>query len=252
MRVFLSWSGERSKLVAELLNTWLKCTIQSLQPWISTRGIGRGELWFPAINRELAQTSVGIVCLTRDNINAPWILFEAGALAKGLDSNRVITFLIDLDPSDVNDPLAQFNHTLPVKDSLYELLNTVNTLSSNPLEIKIIERVFEKYWDEFEKEFKSIIDKTPVGAKPKKISGDEMLNQILDTVKGLDRRVRSVENKNLDSESDLRNRLIKAEQTFLALREENSKLRMKNQSLINATQLINFNTRNSENDDDGL
>src|SRR5690606_36300357 len=112
MRVFLRWSGDRSKQVAELLDTWLKCTIKSLQPWISTRGIGSGELWFPAINKELAETSIGIVCLTKENLNAPWILFEAGALAKGLTSNRVITLLIDLEVADIRDPLAQFNHTL--------------------------------------------------------------------------------------------------------------------------------------------
>lgn len=43
----------------------------------------------------------------------------AGALAIGdvplFSSNRVCTFLIDLKPEGLQDPIAQFNHTLPDK-----------------------------------------------------------------------------------------------------------------------------------------
>ena len=86
MKVFLSWSGERSKAVAELLNNWLCCVIQAARPWISTRDIDRGALWFSEINEQLQDTSVGIICLTQENKNKPWILFEAGALTKGLST----------------------------------------------------------------------------------------------------------------------------------------------------------------------
>jgi hypothetical protein len=42
MNVFISWSGERSKKVAELLDNWLQCVLQSVKPWMSSRGIDRG------------------------------------------------------------------------------------------------------------------------------------------------------------------------------------------------------------------
>ncbi|HHQ6082069.1 TPA: TIR domain-containing protein, partial [Enterobacter hormaechei subsp. steigerwaltii] len=111
MKVFISWSGQRSKVVAEIFSDWLKCVIQASQPWISTRDIDRGAIWFSEINDKLKDVSVGVVCLTQENKNKPWILFETGALAKGLTTNRVCTFLIDLNPEDLQDPLAQFNHT---------------------------------------------------------------------------------------------------------------------------------------------
>lgn len=44
MKVFMRWSGQRSKLTAELLYDWVKCVIQAAQPWISSRGIERGAL----------------------------------------------------------------------------------------------------------------------------------------------------------------------------------------------------------------
>lgn len=118
MKVFLSWSGDRSKKVAELLDEWLQCTIQTCQPWLSSRSIDRGALWFSEITAELADTTVGIICLTSENKESPWILFESGALAKGLNSSRVCTFLIDLEPADLGNPLAQFNHTVYTKSSL--------------------------------------------------------------------------------------------------------------------------------------
>src|SRR5690606_15456016 len=125
----------------------------------------RGELWLPAINKELAETSIGIICLTKENINAPWILFEAGALAKGLEANRVITFLIDLNPEDVSDPLAQFNHTKMDKNNLKLLINTVNSHVTNSLPTEILEKVFNKYWDEFETKFNEILSET-IDSKP--------------------------------------------------------------------------------------
>jgi len=118
MKVFISWSGERSKQVAELLNDWIQCVIQAASPWMSSKDIDRGALWFSEINDQLANTCVGIICLTQQNKNKPWILFESGALAKGITSNRVCTFLIDLQPTDIENPLAQFNATVPTKESV--------------------------------------------------------------------------------------------------------------------------------------
>ncbi|MBE0393338.1 hypothetical protein BJQ96_03202 [Flavobacterium sp. PL0002] len=36
MKIFLSWSGNKSKLIAESLKDWLEQVIQSTEPWIST------------------------------------------------------------------------------------------------------------------------------------------------------------------------------------------------------------------------
>lgn len=112
MKVFISWSGDKSREVGELLNEWLQCVLQAVTPWISTQDIGKGSLWNSEINTQLETVSSGILCLTQENKEKPWILFEAGSLAKGLSENRIYTFLIDLQSQDVIPPLTQFNHTL--------------------------------------------------------------------------------------------------------------------------------------------
>lgn len=194
MKIFISWSGERSHRTAELLNYWIQCVLQAVDPWLSSKDIDRGSLWFSEITNQLSNTHNGIVCLTKSNLNNPWILFEAGALAKGLSSSRVYTFLIDLRPTDIKDPLAQFNHTAPTKDGVYQLVRTINNgLDAFGLKENILSNVFETYWPQFEKEFKEIIkntsDENVVEERPK----EDLLNEILNSVRGIDRRLRRVE-----------------------------------------------------------
>ena len=123
MEIFISWSGQRSKAVAELLKKWIKMVIQGTDPWISTQDLESGSLWLSEINQQLSTSATGIVCITQENKTAPWIHFEAGALAKGLTKARVCTFLIDLQSEDIANPLGQFNHTLPTRDSMWKLLS---------------------------------------------------------------------------------------------------------------------------------
>jgi hypothetical protein len=197
LKVFLSWSGTRSKEVANLLSDWLCCVIQASRPWISTRDLDRGSLWFGEINDQLKDTSVGIICLTQENKNRPWILFEAGALAKGLSTSRVCTLLIDLEPKDVEDPLAQFNHTFPTHDSVLGLVKTLNnTLGNNGLDIRILEQVFNTYWPQFEGKFAEILQTTeaqpPAQPRPK----EDVLGEILENTRTLNARIRRIENDN--------------------------------------------------------
>jgi len=194
MKIFISWSGEKSRLVAELLNSWIQCVLQAVDPWLSSKDIDRGSLWFSEITNQLSTTHNGIVCLTKSNMNNPWILFESGALAKGITSNRVYTFLIDLEPNDIKDPLAQFNHTRPTKEGVYHLIRTINVgLGDQLLKESILTNVFETYWPQFEKEFKLILkenkDQEVIEQRPK----EDILNEILSSVRGIDKRLRRVE-----------------------------------------------------------
>ncbi|MBV9961900.1 MAG: toll/interleukin-1 receptor domain-containing protein [Parafilimonas sp.] len=180
MEIFISWSGERSKRVAELLKTWLKCVIQASEPWISSEDIAKGSIWFSAINDKLANVTSGIVCLTNENRGKPWLLFEAGAMLKGIKTNKVYTFLIDINPESVQNPLAQFNHTLPDKESVKKLVTSINIdLGKQSLEKNIIDDVFETYWPQFEQKFKEIISQTNTAKEKVELTEKEMLKQLI-------------------------------------------------------------------------
>ncbi|WP_122255110.1 TIR domain-containing protein [Pseudomonas syringae] len=193
MKVFISWSGDKSRIVADLMSVWIKCVIQASEPWISTKHIDRGALWFSEINDKLRDVSVGIVCLTMENKDRPWILFETGALAKGISSNRICTFLIDLEPGDLTDPLAQFNHTKAIKSDMFELVKTLNScLDDRRLDDAVLLRAFEVYWPSFESDFAEAVSVLPV-ADAKKRPQNDVLMEILDTTRGLSRRIGALE-----------------------------------------------------------
>ena len=206
MNVFLSWSGDRSKAVAELLDRWLQCVIQAVDPWMSSKDIDRGTLWFSEVNDQLQNTSIGIICLTQENKVKPWILFEAGALAKGLSESRVCTFLIDLEPTDIGAPLSQFNHTSPTQDSLWGLIVTLNnSLKEKGLKEKILDQVFNTYWPQFYSEFQKIITDTPAVETVEKRTDDDILLEILTATRSMNKRVRLLEQESIRDIKDISN-----------------------------------------------
>ena len=162
---------------------------------MSSRDIDRGALWFSEISERLRDTGTGIVCITAENKNRPWLLFEAGALAKGISSNRVCTFLIDLKPEDIKDPLAQFNHTTPDIESMRGLIETLNSRlpEGERLEKEDLDASFQTYWPKFEREFAQCIATHPQAQTPPPRSEYDILNEILDNTRTLRRQLADAE-----------------------------------------------------------
>ncbi|SRR6266446_587386 len=111
MKCFISWSGERSKAVAEAVRYWLPKVIQAIEPWMSSDDIEKGTRWRSGLASELEQSRIGIICLTQENLESTWLHFEAGALSRQQQSTYVCAFLLGLEPTDVREPLAQFQAT---------------------------------------------------------------------------------------------------------------------------------------------
>ena len=162
MKIFLSWSGEKSKNIAESLKDWLEQVIQTSEPWIST-SIEKGKKWSKEISDKLEESKVGIICLTKENLNAPWILFEAGAISKSSDS-YVCTFLTDINSSsEISGPLSSFQNTRFTKEEILKLLKTINnrikdSKSGKALSEKALEEVFETFYPKLEIKINKILE----------------------------------------------------------------------------------------------
>lgn len=194
MKVFMSWSGNRSRAVAQLLGDWLQDVIQAVKPWISTEGIEQGEQWFSRIGSNLGEVNIGIVCLTPENKEAPWLMFEAGALSKGLTDSRIMTFLIDLKHQDIRPPLAQFHHTVPTKQDMFKLVNTLNhRLGDAALPASRLESGFNTYWPQFEEKYNKIMAEYIPEAPPQARPEGEILSEVLETVRSMKQQLRVME-----------------------------------------------------------
>ena len=112
MKVFLSWSGHKSHQVALVLRDWLPSVIQSIMPYVSSEDIDKGARWSTDIAKELEDSTYGILCVTKENLEAPWLLFEAGALSKMMDKSSVCPFIFDLKRAEVKGPILQFQSTI--------------------------------------------------------------------------------------------------------------------------------------------
>jgi|GEM_PF-1874828 len=150
MNVFLSWSGDRSRAVALALRDWLPDVLQNIQPFMSEHDIGAGARWATSLGKSLETTDTGIVCLTPENIGAPWVLFEAGSLAKKLEAACVIPFRLNLKAAEIPYPLAQFQGLDVNRDGTLTLLETLNNIRPQPMETERLERLFVKLWGDIE------------------------------------------------------------------------------------------------------
>ena len=124
--MFISWSGETSHEVAKILYGWLlKLKIPSLELYISDE-IDKGALWFAELVSELKSADCGILCLTKENVAAPWLLFEAGALLTAKEGSFVSPFLFRVNRSEIAGPLAQFQHTECTREDIKSLVRRLN------------------------------------------------------------------------------------------------------------------------------
>lgn len=155
MVVFISWSGDTSRKIAKTLRKWLPQVIQSIDPWMSEEDIEKGRQGNTEIASALKNAKFGVICLTPDNLKAPWILFEAGALAKSLSDSFIVPALFQVSVGDLPGPLAQFQATsLQNKEDVKLLLRTLNNAiageSQKGLTEQVLERAFNNFWPQLQ------------------------------------------------------------------------------------------------------
>jgi hypothetical protein len=202
MKIFISWSGARSRAIAEALNDWLRRVIQAVRPFYSPE-IEKGAKWSGEIDAALEGTQFGIVCLTPDNLASTWIHYEVGALSKTKDA-LIWTFLHGLTPGDVPPPLGKFQHTVAEKDDVLRLLKTINVriaeVGGDPLPERILEDNFELFWPRLEERLKAAESNADaVNGEKSEDKGERprddraVLDEILELLRSQQRRLTQLE-----------------------------------------------------------
>lgn len=200
MKVFISWSGDRGRVVAEALNDWLPRIIQAVKPFYSPH-IEKGAQWGGEIDEALEGTSFGIVCLTRENLDSRWIHYEAGALAK-TQSARIWTFLLDLRPSDVGQPLGRFQATVAEREDVLRLARAINSRLSDvgqePLSSRLLEDNVAAFWPQLEEQlrFAAAFAEDEQEEEPQEVRNERaILEEILSLIRSQERRLDYIETK---------------------------------------------------------
>lgn len=157
MDIFISWSGNQSKKIAEVIRNWIPCVIQAAKPYYTPDDISKGQRWSSEIASKLEASQIGLIVLTPENISAPWIMFEAGALSKNVGSSSVCPLLFGVSQTDIQGPLLQFQCSQFSKDEFLKLIQVINQkLDQGHLDDETLKTSFNMWWPKLEDQISSI------------------------------------------------------------------------------------------------
>jgi hypothetical protein len=190
LQVFISWSGERAHSVAKVVKTWLPDVVRNAEPWLSSEDLQKGLQWLPELNKNLSATGFGLIVLTAENKNAPWLVFEAGVISKALPDKNCCPLLCDLKQTDVSGPLAQFQGTtLSSKEDMLKLVKTMNDASgSSKVDDDRLTKWFNMSWEDFARRTSEITTAKKTDPSPAAKAGPterELIEEVLQTVRRL-------------------------------------------------------------------
>jgi hypothetical protein len=192
MKVFISWSGDRSKRIASILYEWLPTIIQAIDPYYSKEEMPKGRRWSPELATELEQSNVGIIVLTPENLESTFIHFEAGALSKNQKEGRVSTMLFDVKETEVKSPLADFQNTKFTSDDVFLLMKNINALlNKTMISDKVLKTTFDKMWPDLEKNINVILASRPSSTKSVR-DQKEMVEEILERTREISGKIDSI------------------------------------------------------------
>lgn len=150
MRIFICWSKGRSLTLASALDAWLPLVVDGAEPFLSSE-IEPGQRWFEEISKRLRESDAGLVCLTPENVRAPWIHFEAGALATAV-GGRLFTYGHRVTPERLTGPLSEFQSASTSREGTLRLVQAIAKLSSDARnDSDSVARRFDDRWPSLQK-----------------------------------------------------------------------------------------------------
>jgi hypothetical protein len=160
MKIFISWSGQLSKELGEVITNWIPGVLQFVKPYFTPDDVEKGTRWNNEIARELQESQVGIIVLTKENLLNPWIMFEAGALSKQMDKSRICPILFGIENTDLVGPLVQFQTTNFTETEMGKLVKTINNAcGEQKLDDSVLSNVFKMWWPKLETDINSRLQK---------------------------------------------------------------------------------------------
>jgi len=191
MKIFCSWSGDYSREVAAAVGDWIPLVLQHTSVFFSDHVLDPGDRWLSVVSDALDKYDFGLIFVSKNNLERPWLLFEAGALAKSVSQARVVPILLNLEPSDLlANPLSQFQSILLDRENIKSVLRLILRESETALiSSEQLEQIFETWWPTLEENLSKI---KPEKVQPSKVpSTDDRLGKLEKVIFDVLREVRN-------------------------------------------------------------
>lgn len=253
MKVFLSWSGDLSHKTALIFRDWLPSVIQSIVPYVSSEDIDKGARWSTDIAKELEDSTYGILCVTKENVHAPWLTFEAGALSKTMEKSSVSPFLFDIKRSEVSGPILQFQSTIFEKEDLKKLVSSLNkACGADNLSEERLEKAFSVWYPTLESQLNNLLSTKPnapvVDPENEAInSSAEILEEILDLTRSNQKLLRNPEGELVKEFDSIKSGIERIAKKISADEESRGLRRSRKMRPMVVDELLNISPRLDKN-----
>jgi len=197
--------------VAILLSKWLPAVVQAVSPLVAPDESRKGAAWFKQVKDQFHQTDFGIICISRDNLTAPWLLFETGILATRFDQAHICSVLIgDLSVTDISGPLANFQSlTLRDREDMRKLVQKINQLhGTRMLSANALNSAFDRWWPALEDACSKAMD-GDLNLKRETVEQPRTDHQLLEEINGLCARLAEAMDVMSENIKDIKNDLVK-------------------------------------------
>jgi uncharacterized protein YjbI with pentapeptide repeats len=186
MKVFIGWSGETGRAIAEAVHRWLPGVIQGAKTYLSPEDVVQDERWGRELAKQLESSDVGVLVITQDTVQAPWIMFEAGVLSKQIGKGKVAPILFGLGPAEVEGPLVQFQAATFQKAEMQRVVRMINgELGDAALPRDLLESAFETWWPLLEEEVEALLAAAGGQGSVPRRSEREILEEVLALTRSL-------------------------------------------------------------------
>lgn len=193
MKVFLSWSGTYSRTHADIFREWIALIFPDIDFFISSQDIDMGERGIEKIEQNLSMYEFGVIFVSRESLNAPWLYYEAGALSRELKDarRRVAPLLIDCSISEIaNTPLSFYQGCVLNREGVERICNSINQILARPRTENVLGKSLDAFWPDFAARLERI--EKPSEKKPR-ITNDLIIREIYDLKKILVRMQNRIE-----------------------------------------------------------
>jgi hypothetical protein len=183
INLLLSWSGDSSKEIAEVFNTWLRVYSTELDIFFSPDKIEAGMRWNDELSQKLQDCDIGIFIYTRQNLDSLWMAFEAGALSKKIKTGKVIPLIFGEPELKLKPPISQFQAKRFSEKGVLETLESINSCLVSRKSKDDLNDFMKVAWQQLDSDINSVLNKYMESNISPTVDNSEILNNLYSLIR---------------------------------------------------------------------
>ena len=153
-KVFIAWSGDKSKAVGSKLQRRFQTILPNLKI-IFSPSFTPGAAWANRLQLSLRTANYAILCVTKEGLDSRWMNFEAGAAWKALRQNSVCPLLLNVEANDLSGPLSLFQAKRFAREDFEQLCIYLGSKART--NANVVRQNLDAVWIRLEDEVKEIL-----------------------------------------------------------------------------------------------